>query len=1046
MEAADEKSKKAGLIVRQAALELAGVGHHKLPPLPYAYDALEPFISEETLRFHHDKHHAAYVDGLNEAEKELESGRARSDMAYMSYWTGKEAFNWGGHILHDIYWNCLSPNGGGGPHGALAFLIRRDFGSYQKFLDQFKRVTKQVEGSGWGVLVLRKSPVGLRLSIAAVKNHEDKVLWNSEILLPVDVWEHAYYLDYKNDREGYLDVVFDHLVDWEYVDGRLQRALNHHPLNLKGASQIEKMQRQGSYRKRASDNEPTNPKLWGKIQRLVSGDVAHITHDGERIEGPNDGKGFKIHPSAYSNGWASALYKRLGGGWKKVGRGKAKKDVGHGGLDEWFSGHGGAKGKGEDATWGDWVAISPVKRKLENKTVHPGDIVGPCAQSDNPDFEKLTDGGKDPLKCMPRQKAYDMPKKERAEKAKEKLRAEKKDKNRGKNPTRTPTFKEKQEKQRKSQKSASNSQEKRLDSGVMRELRYRVATRWMEAKLRRDGESVGLFFRLPSNLADKFPSLKPHDDSPAHVTLMVVGDVEKDRYEDLLNTLRRSLKGFHAPMANLEGLDHFVHAEQGRAVGHVKVDFDKDVSGLRHRLKQDLSEAGFPVQDQWVEFKPHVTLAYMDGVDSRYEGEVPSGSWLADEVEVWGLPEIHKIPLRDPLAQKVAMRHLQSAAHNKSIAMMKFLSRVADQHRVGRHVYVVGGAVRNFLIDRPIKDIDVVVDSVASGMDSEAFAKAVAKAIPVPTNLTTNQYGVAILTVKGNWELDGENLKGEVLEIANARKESYGGAGGKGYKPSDVVPATIEEDLLRREFSFNTLLWRLMDLANGPEKAEVIDLTGCGIKDLRERNLRCPRDPDIVFSDDPTRMLRAIKFTGKYGFKIPPDVVRSIQKNAPKMKRMPWEAIATLLVENVLNEPTARKSLQQMQKLGLLKVISEMIQEQKPFAAYMANQLRKNRKVQLLLDLMDLGVPAQTPLSFLDRQEQQRLRELTVSMPEDKASQFVDLLIKPPVDNREVIDRLSLEGAQRGEITPLARKLILRDPSLAMNGRKLTQEVIRNYG
>ena len=122
-------------------------------------------------------------------------------------------------------------------------------------------------------------------------------------------------------------------------------------------------------------------------------------------------------------------------------RGKAKKDVGHGGLDEWFSGHGGAKGKGEGATWGDWVSISPITKTLPSgKKVEKGDIVGECGISDDPDWKEITKGGEDPLKCMPRSKAYDMPKKERAEKAKAKQKAEKADSSRGKKPTMTPTF------------------------------------------------------------------------------------------------------------------------------------------------------------------------------------------------------------------------------------------------------------------------------------------------------------------------------------------------------------------------------------------------------------------------------------------------------------------------------------------------------------------------------------------------------------------------------------------------------------------------------
>ena len=204
----------------------------------------------------------------------------------------------------------------------------------------------------------------------------------------------------------------------------------------------------------ASDNVPTNPKLWDKVQKLTKGEVKSIKHDGKTIDGPNEGKGFSIFPSAYANGWAAKTYKELGGGWKtekksryqmasevadryaSKGRGKAKKDVGKGGLDEWFSGHDGDKG---DATWGDWIAITPVKKTVGDKTYEPGDIVGPCGISKEEPWKEVTNNGKDPLKCMPRDKAHDLSKKERAELAKNKQRAEKKDKNTGKKPTRTPT-------------------------------------------------------------------------------------------------------------------------------------------------------------------------------------------------------------------------------------------------------------------------------------------------------------------------------------------------------------------------------------------------------------------------------------------------------------------------------------------------------------------------------------------------------------------------------------------------------------------------------
>lgn len=213
----------------------------------------------------------------------------------------------------------------------------------------------------------------------------------------------------------------------------------------------------------SSKNKPTNPGLWRKILNLTKGKQKSIVHNKKRIMGPNNGKGFKKYPSAYANGWAAKLYKRLGGGWKKKAMEKSaakksKKNVGHGGLDEWFSGHGGGKKKKNTARRGDWVAISPVTKTLSSgRKVKPGDIVGPCGISSSKDWKKETKDGDDPLKCMPRQKAHDMPKKERAEIAKGKRRAEKKDKKKSKKPTRTRTFGKKKSKKKKSSENIAMS-------------------------------------------------------------------------------------------------------------------------------------------------------------------------------------------------------------------------------------------------------------------------------------------------------------------------------------------------------------------------------------------------------------------------------------------------------------------------------------------------------------------------------------------------------------------------------------------------------------
>ena len=319
---------------------------------------------------------------------------------------------------------------------------------------------------------------------------------------------------------------------------------------------------------------------------------------------------------------------------------------------------------------------------------------------------------------------------------------------------------------------------------------------------------------------------------------------------------------------------------------------------------------------------------------------------------------------------------------------------------------------------------------------------AVAVAIPVETSLVTNQYGVAILTVKGSWDLDGEDMGGEIIEIANARKESYSGAGGKGkgYKPDHVQPATIEEDIFRREFTFNTLLWRLLDLADGPDQAAVIDLTGLGRAHLDARLMHTPLDPDRTFTDDPTRMLRAVKFFVKYDLQLSAEVRAAIIRNASKLANMPWEAVATILVRDILDTPRARKALVLLGTLGLIDVLAEMIRTVKPFAAFMAGQMTPDKDVQLLLDLADLGL-GDRAVSFLDSAQQARLREITLPMAREEATAFLLALKQPPVDNEALIVELALEPRARGVLAPTARRFLLKDPSFVARPADLTDVV-----
>lgn len=194
---------------------------HELPPLPYAYDALEPYYDEQTVRLHHDKHHAAYVAGLNKAEEQLAAARATGDYALIKHWERELAFHGSGHLLHTLFWENMTPRGGGEPDGELAAQIAQDFGSFEAFKAQFSAAANAVEGSGWGLLGWL--PAFGKLTILQVEKHQDLTVWGVLPLLIVDVWEHAYYLKYQNRRAEWVSNWWN-LVNWPDVARRFATA------------------------------------------------------------------------------------------------------------------------------------------------------------------------------------------------------------------------------------------------------------------------------------------------------------------------------------------------------------------------------------------------------------------------------------------------------------------------------------------------------------------------------------------------------------------------------------------------------------------------------------------------------------------------------------------------------------------------------------------------------------------------------------------------------------------------------------------------------
>lgn len=192
-----------------------------LPPLPYAKNALDGYLSAEILEIHHDKHHAGYVKGLNDAMASMEAARKKGDFSQIKSLERALAFHGSGHVLHTLYWNSMSPKGGGNPTGDLKQAIETSFGSVDAFRKQFAAATKAAEASSWGALAWE--PLGNRLIVLALEDHQNMGFQGSIPLMVCDVWEHAYYLRYKNDRGSYVDKFFD-VVNWDFAAKRLKEA------------------------------------------------------------------------------------------------------------------------------------------------------------------------------------------------------------------------------------------------------------------------------------------------------------------------------------------------------------------------------------------------------------------------------------------------------------------------------------------------------------------------------------------------------------------------------------------------------------------------------------------------------------------------------------------------------------------------------------------------------------------------------------------------------------------------------------------------------
>lgn len=198
---------------------------YELPSLPYGYKDLEPHISEEQLTIHHTKHHQAYVDGANAVLKKIDASRAQGEDFDIKSTYKELSFHVSGFLLHSFFWGNMGPSNenGGEPDGLIAKYIEKDFGTFERFKKEFSQAAISTEGSGWAVLTLCRRTD--RLFIEQIEKHNVNVIPKFPVIMVLDVWEHAYYLDYKNIRPDYVEA-FWNLINWEEVNKRTQKWLD----------------------------------------------------------------------------------------------------------------------------------------------------------------------------------------------------------------------------------------------------------------------------------------------------------------------------------------------------------------------------------------------------------------------------------------------------------------------------------------------------------------------------------------------------------------------------------------------------------------------------------------------------------------------------------------------------------------------------------------------------------------------------------------------------------------------------------------------------
>jgi len=206
---------------------------YELPDLQYDYGALEPHISGRIIELHHDKHHKAYVEGANKALEQLNEARQKGALDSAGKIAQALAFNVSGHVLHSIYWRNMAPKAGGRPSGELGQAIDQHFGSFDSFKQQLTRTAASIMGSGWGALMW--DPVSSQLLVTQIHDHQSSTIQGAIPLLVLDAWEHAWYLQYQNEKARYFEAIWN-VWNWNDVAARLAEARHAAPPMRKVAS------------------------------------------------------------------------------------------------------------------------------------------------------------------------------------------------------------------------------------------------------------------------------------------------------------------------------------------------------------------------------------------------------------------------------------------------------------------------------------------------------------------------------------------------------------------------------------------------------------------------------------------------------------------------------------------------------------------------------------------------------------------------------------------------------------------------------------------